>query len=38
MSYRADHVAAHASQSAALPRLRRRLGMQTDPERLRWLC
>jgi N-acetylglucosamine malate deacetylase 2 len=30
-------VAAHASQSAALPRLRRRLDLQTGPERLRWL-
>lgn len=31
-------VAAHASQSAALPRLRRRLDLQTSPEHLRWLC
>ncbi len=31
-------VAAHASQSAALPRLRRDLDMQTGRERLRWLC
>jgi len=30
-------VAAHASQSAALPRLRQRLDLQTGPERLRWL-
>ena len=30
-------VAAHASQSAALPRLRQRLELQTGPERLRWL-
>jgi len=31
-------VAAHASQSAALPRLRRHLDMQAGPERLRCLC
>jgi LmbE family N-acetylglucosaminyl deacetylase len=31
-------VAAHASQSAALPRLRQRLDLQTGPEQLRWLC
>ena len=31
-------VAAHASQSEALPRLRRHLDMQMGPERLRWLC
>jgi LmbE family N-acetylglucosaminyl deacetylase len=31
-------VAAHASQSAALPRLRQRLDLQAGPEQLRWLC
>ena len=31
-------VAAHASQSAALPLLRQRLDLQTGPEQLRWLC
>jgi LmbE family N-acetylglucosaminyl deacetylase len=31
-------VAAHASQSAELPRLRRRLDLQTGPEQVRWLC
>jgi len=30
-------VAAHASQSAALPRLRQRLDLQSGPERLRWM-
>jgi N-acetylglucosamine malate deacetylase 2 len=30
-------LAAHASQSAALPRLRRRLDLHTGPEQLRWL-
>ena len=30
-------MAAHASQSAALPRLRRRLDLQAGPEQLRWL-
>jgi N-acetylglucosamine malate deacetylase 2 len=30
-------LAAHASQSAALPGLRYRLDLQTGPERLRWL-
>jgi len=31
-------MAAHASQSAALPRLRQRLDLQAGPERLRWLA
>jgi N-acetylglucosamine malate deacetylase 2 len=31
-------VAAHASQSADLPRVRQRLELQTGPEQLRWLC